>query len=98
VDLAVVLVLQVAAPAQPQLTSADRHRFVQAVAAEVRQHYFDTQVAETTASALLAHERAGDYNAVDDGRSFATPPISRSRRPAIQQLVSERFRTGAGRR
>ena len=70
--LAVLLSLQVAAHAQPQLTPADRHRVIEAVAANVRQHYFDTQVAETTASALLAHERAGDYNAVNDGQAFAT--------------------------
>ena len=63
-------VLQVAAQA-PQLTSADRHHLIQAVAANVREHYFDKQVAETTASALFAHEQAGDYKAVTDGQAFA---------------------------
>jgi hypothetical protein len=59
------------AQAPPQLTSADRHRVIQAAAANVKQHYFDKQVAETTASALLAHEQAGDYNAVTEGQAFA---------------------------
>jgi Peptidase family S41 len=68
--LAVLLVLQVAPQTQPQLTSDDRHRVIQAVAADVRQHYFDKQVADTTASALLVHERAGDYNVVSDGQAF----------------------------
>jgi hypothetical protein len=71
-SLTVLLVLQAAAPTQPQLTSGDRHRVIQAVAADVRQHYFDRQVGETTASALLAHERAGDYEALNDGQTFAT--------------------------
>lgn len=63
--------MQVAAPSAPQLTSAGRHRLVEAVAANVRQHYFDKQVAQTTASSLLAHEHAGDYTSVSDGRAFA---------------------------
>ena len=64
--------MQVAAQApSPQLTSADRHRLVEAVAANVKQHYFDKQVAQITASALLAHEQAGDYNAVTDGQALA---------------------------
>lgn len=63
--------MQVAAQAPPQLTAADRHRLVGSVATNVKQHYFDTQIAETTASALVAHEKAGDYNAVIDGQSFA---------------------------
>src|SRR5207302_5107188 len=53
------------------LTSADRHRLIEAVAANVRQYYFDTQVAQTTSSALIAHEQAGDYNAITDGQVFA---------------------------
>ncbi|MBZ5624324.1 MAG: hypothetical protein LAQ69_37345 [Acidobacteriia bacterium] len=37
----------------------------------MKQHYSDEQVAQTTASALLAHEQAGDYNTVTDGQAFA---------------------------
>jgi hypothetical protein len=70
--LVVLLVMPVAAYSQPQLTSADRHRLVQAVAAAVKQHYFDKEVAETAANALLAHERAGGDNVVNDGRTFAS--------------------------
>src|SRR4029077_12968048 len=33
--------------------------------------YFDRNIALTTADALLAHERAGDYNQVTDGQTFA---------------------------
>jgi hypothetical protein len=60
-----------AAQAPPPLTAADRHRLVEAVAANVRKYYVDRQVAQTTAAALLAHEAAGDYNAVTDGQAFA---------------------------
>jgi hypothetical protein len=63
--------MQAAAQAPPQLTAADRDRLIQAVAATVKQHYFDRNVAETAASALVAHERAGDYDAATDGQAFA---------------------------
>src|SRR5437016_5072679 len=56
----------------PQLAAGDRHRLIQAVVANVKQYYFDKQVAQTTASALLVHEQAGDYNAVTDGQVFAS--------------------------
>ncbi|HYL73033.1 MAG TPA: S41 family peptidase [Bryobacteraceae bacterium] len=62
--------MQVAAQAPPQFTAADRHRLIQAAAANVKRYYFDKQVAETTASALLAHEQAGDYDAAA-GQVFA---------------------------
>ncbi|HKD06649.1 MAG TPA: S41 family peptidase [Bryobacteraceae bacterium] len=54
------------------LTSADRHRVIQAVAANVRQRYFDRQVAELAANAVLAHEQAGDYDSAAEGRTFAS--------------------------
>ncbi|MGD1068892.1 MAG: S41 family peptidase [Bryobacteraceae bacterium] len=62
---------QVVTQAPPQLSSADRHRVIQGVVANVTQHYFDRRAAEATASALLAHEKAGDYNAVAEGQAFA---------------------------
>lgn len=58
--------MQVVAQAPQPLTSAGRHLLVEAVAADVKQYYFDKQVAQTVANALLAHEQAGDYNAVTD--------------------------------
>src|ERR1043165_6284076 len=54
-------VMQAAAQTPPQLAAGDRRRIINAVAASVKKYYFDKQVAETTASALLAHEQAGDY-------------------------------------
>lgn len=65
------IALQVASQPPAQLSAADRHRLIAAVAQNVKQHYFDKRVAETTASALLAHEQAGDYGAVTDGQAFA---------------------------
>jgi len=64
--------LQIAAPVLPRATTTDRHRLIQAVAAEVRRHYFDPQLAETTAADLFAHDRAGDYNAILDDQAFAS--------------------------
>jgi hypothetical protein len=55
----------------PQITSADRHRVIQGVVANVTQHYFDRRVADAVASALLAHEKSGDYDAVTEGQVFA---------------------------
>lgn len=63
--------MQVTAQAPGRLTPADRQRLVQAAAASVKQHYFDKQVGETTARALLVHRENGDYDAVTDGRAFA---------------------------
>jgi hypothetical protein len=63
--------VQATPQAPPQLTSSDKHRVIQAIAARVKERYFDKQIAETTASAVLAHEQAGDYNAANDGRAFA---------------------------
>ena len=64
--------VQVAAQASAQITALDRHRLIEAIAVDVRQYYFDKKTAETTASALLAHEQAGDYNALTDGQAFAS--------------------------
>lgn len=62
----------VVAQAPSPLTAADRHRLVEAVVANLRKYYFDRQVAQTTATALLAHETGGDYNVVTDGQAFAS--------------------------
>ena len=69
--LASLFLIEAAAQAPPQLTSVDRHRLIQAAAASVKEHYFDKQVAQATASALLAHERSGEYDMVTDGQAFA---------------------------
>jgi len=65
--------MQVATQApSAQITVGNRHRLIEAVASNVTQHYFDRQIAQAAASALLAHEKAGDYNALTDGRDLAS--------------------------
>jgi hypothetical protein len=53
------------------LDSAERQRVLDGAMANVRQHYFDRDIAKKTADTLLAHEKAGDYDAVTDGAAFA---------------------------
>jgi hypothetical protein len=59
-----------AAPQAIQLNIAERHRVIQAVIANLKQHYIDSGIAQTMAAALLVHEKAGDYTVADDA-SFA---------------------------
>ncbi len=60
----------VAADEDVKLDAAQRHRIIEAAAANLRQYYFDRNVAQTTAEALLAHEKSGD-DAVTQGQDFA---------------------------
>jgi hypothetical protein len=53
------------------LDSAERQRVLDGAIANVRQYYFDRDIAKKTADTLLAHEKAGDYDAVTDGAAFA---------------------------
>jgi hypothetical protein len=53
------------------LDSAERQRVLDRAIANVRQYYFDRDIAKNTADKLLAHEKAGDYDAVTDGAAFA---------------------------
>lgn len=50
-----------------QLDAAERHRVVGAAAANLKQHYFDSHVAQEMSDALLAHETRGDDNAPSAG-------------------------------
>jgi hypothetical protein len=61
---------QDAAPAT-KLDATERRRVVEGAAAELRQHYATPEVGQKIADALLAHEKAGDYDAVTDGQTFA---------------------------
>lgn len=70
-SLLLIAIVAVAQAPPPQLTAAGRHRLIEAVRANVKQHYFDQQVGQTIARALLAHEQAGDYDAVTGGQAFA---------------------------
>ena len=74
---------QAATPVQPaasapplvpntKMDAAERHRVIEAAAANLKQYYFDHSVAKKTAEALLAHEKDGDDNAAtQQGAAFA---------------------------
>src|ERR1700722_2174559 len=53
-----------------KLDAVQRHRLIGEVSANLRQYYFDRNIAQTTADALLAHEKSGD-DAVTQGQDFA---------------------------
>ncbi|HEY3837330.1 MAG TPA: S41 family peptidase [Bryobacteraceae bacterium] len=69
--LATMPVVRLAAQPAPQLTAADRHRLISALADDVKRRYFDPKAAETAASSLHSHEQAGDYTNISDGRALA---------------------------
>jgi hypothetical protein len=49
----------------------ERHRVIQGAIANLNQHYAYPEVAQKITSALAAHEKNGDYNAVKEGGAFA---------------------------
>jgi hypothetical protein len=51
--------------------ATERHHVVDAVIADLKEHYFDRAAALQMAQALLAHEQAGDDNAAADGETLA---------------------------
>ena len=51
--------------------AAERQRVIHGVIANLKEHYIDPAVAQNMAEALLAREKAGDYDAVTDGPAFA---------------------------
>jgi Peptidase family S41 len=53
------------------LDAAERHRVITGAVANLRQHYFNREVAQETANTLLAYERKGDDDAAKDGVVFA---------------------------
>jgi hypothetical protein len=53
------------------LDAAERQRVVTGAVRNLRQHYFNREVAQETADALVAHERNGDDDAAKDGVVFA---------------------------
>jgi hypothetical protein len=55
----------------PKLDGAERRRVVDAAIADLKQHYLSPGAAQKIAEALSAHQKAGDYDAVTDGASFA---------------------------
>ncbi|MEO7142328.1 MAG: S41 family peptidase [Bryobacteraceae bacterium] len=61
----------------------ERQRVIHAIVANIKQHYVDPMVAEKMAAMLLAHETAGDYNAITDGAALAAL-LTRQLRDASQ--------------
>ena len=51
--------------------ASERQRVVTGAVENLRQHYFNREVAQETADALLAHEKNGDDDAATDGVVFA---------------------------
>jgi hypothetical protein len=54
-----------------KLDAAERRRVVEGVIRDVREHYFDKDVAERVVDALAAHERSGEYHALGEAEAFA---------------------------
>lgn len=53
------------------LDARERQRVLENAITDLRQFYFDHDIAQKTVDAILAHEQSGDYNAVTDGQQFA---------------------------
>lgn len=53
------------------IDAVERQRVISGAAANLKRHYFDRDVAQRTADALLAHEKSGDDDAATDGKAFA---------------------------
>jgi hypothetical protein len=61
-----------APPAQSSgIDGGERQRVINGAIANLKEHYFDRDVAQKTADALLAHEKNGDDDAATDGDAFA---------------------------
>jgi Peptidase family S41 len=60
-----------AASGNTNLDAAERQRVIDRAVANLKQYYFDHDVAQKTADALLAHEKNGDDNAATQGAAFA---------------------------
>jgi len=53
------------------IDAAERKRVIDAAASNLKQYYFDRDVAQKAAEALKAHEASGDENAATDGEALA---------------------------
>jgi hypothetical protein len=51
--------------------AGERQRLIDGAIANLKQHYFDRDVAQKTADAMLAHEKAGDDNKPIEAEAFA---------------------------
>ena len=55
----------------PKLGTTERQHVVEAAAANLKQYYFDRNIGQATADALLTHEKKGDDKAAVEGAAFA---------------------------
>ncbi|HYY72266.1 MAG TPA: S41 family peptidase [Candidatus Bathyarchaeia archaeon] len=60
-----------AAKGDARVDATERHRVILGAIANLNQHYAYPEVAQKITSALAAHEKNGDYDAVRDGGAFA---------------------------
>jgi hypothetical protein len=58
-------------PPDTTVDAAEKQRVIQQAAADLQQYYFDRNIAQHTATALLAHEKNGDDRAATQGPAFA---------------------------
>jgi hypothetical protein len=68
---AVDLRARAARSVEPPTLDPERQRVLDAVVANLKQHYFDPTVAQQMADALIAHQRSGDDTTATDGKAFA---------------------------
>ena len=54
-----------------KLDAAERHRVIAKAAQNLKLHYVNPKIAGKMAAALVAHDKAGDYDAVTDPEAFA---------------------------
>jgi hypothetical protein len=55
-----------------KIDAAERRRVIDQAVRNLKEHYFDQEVAHRMADALLAHEKSGEDNAMTDGTAFAS--------------------------
>lgn len=56
----------------PKVDAAKRHELIQAITANLKDHYFDPAAAKKMAEALQANEVSGAYNTITDSEDFAS--------------------------
>jgi hypothetical protein len=57
--------------AETNLDAAERQRVIDAAISNLKEHYFDRDVAQRTATSLLAEMKNGAYNTITDDNAFA---------------------------
>ena len=60
-----------AAKGGARVDATERHRVIHTAVANLNQYYAYPEIAQKTSDALLAHEKNGDYETVNEGRAFA---------------------------